>query len=64
MLRRILALMMLLSGALAEECIKFAFKELEEGTVFEMDINDGEIRYKNAIDVEAVDMDESTIEHL
>ncbi|HAV48671.1 MAG TPA: hypothetical protein DCX43_11645, partial [Psychrobacter sp.] len=30
----------------------------------EMDINDGEIRYKNAIDVEAVGMDESTIEHL
>ena len=30
----------------------------------EMDINDGEIRYKNAIDVEAVGMDENTIEHL
>lgn len=30
----------------------------------EMDINDGEIRYKNAIDVEAVGMDESTIDHL
>ena len=30
----------------------------------EMDINDGEIRYKNAIDVEAVGMDESIIEHL
>ena len=30
----------------------------------EMDINDGEIRYKNAIDVEAVGMGESTIEHL
>ena len=30
----------------------------------EMDISDGEIRYKNAIDVEAVGMDESTIEHL
>lgn len=30
----------------------------------EMDINDGEIRYKNAIDVEAVGMDDHTIEHL
>ena len=30
----------------------------------EMDINDGEIRYKNAIDLEAVGMDENTIEHL
>ena len=30
----------------------------------EMDINDGEIRYKNAIDVEAVGMDDNTIEHL
>ena len=30
----------------------------------EMDINDGEIRYKNAIDVEAVGMDDTTIEHL
>ena len=30
----------------------------------EMDINDGEIRYKNAIDVEAVGIDENTIEHL
>ena len=30
----------------------------------EMDINDGEIRYKNVIDVEAVGMDENTIEHL
>ena len=30
----------------------------------EMDINDGEIRYKNAIDIEAVGIDENTIEHL
>lgn len=30
----------------------------------EMDINDGEIRYKNAIDVEAVGIDDNTIEHL
>ena len=30
----------------------------------EMDINDGEIRYKNAIDVEAVGLDDSIIEHL
>lgn len=30
----------------------------------EMDVSDGEIRYKNAIDVEAVGMDDTTIEHL
>ena len=30
----------------------------------EMDINDGEIRYKNAIDVEAVGIDNEIIEHL
>jgi len=30
----------------------------------EMDVNDGEIRYKNAIDVEAVDIDNEIIEHL
>lgn len=30
----------------------------------EMDVNDGEIRYKNAIDVEAVGIDHHTIEHL
>ncbi len=30
----------------------------------EMDINDGEIRYKNAIDVEAVGIDNDIIEHL
>lgn len=30
----------------------------------EMDVNDGEIRYKNAIDVEAVGIDDHIIEHL
>ena len=30
----------------------------------EMDVNDGEIRYKNAIDVEAVGIDNEIIEHL
>lgn len=30
----------------------------------EMDINDGEIRYKNAIDIEAIGIDENIIEHL
>ncbi|WP_114701597.1 type III secretion system chaperone family protein [Psychrobacter proteolyticus] len=30
----------------------------------EMDVNDGEIRYKNAIDVEAVGLDNEIIEHL
>lgn len=30
----------------------------------EMDISDGEIRYKNAIDVEAVGIDDAIIEHL
>ena len=30
----------------------------------EIDINDGEIRYKNAIDVEAVGLDDDIIEHL
>ncbi|OXL25516.1 YbjN domain-containing protein [Psychrobacter sp. DAB_AL32B] len=30
----------------------------------EMDINDGEIRYKNAIDIEAVGIDDDIIEHL
>ena len=30
----------------------------------EMDINDGEIRYKNAIDVEAVGLDDDILEHL
>ena len=30
----------------------------------EMDVNDGEIRYKTAIDVEAVDIDKALIEHL
>ncbi|WP_367105181.1 YbjN domain-containing protein [uncultured Psychrobacter sp.] len=30
----------------------------------EMDVNDGEIRYKNAIDVEAVGIDDDIIEHL
>lgn len=30
----------------------------------EMDVNDGEIRYKNAIDVEAVGINDDTIEHL
>ena len=30
----------------------------------EMDVNDGEIRYKNAIDVEAVGIDNDIIEHL
>ena len=30
----------------------------------EMDINDGEIRYKNAIDIEAVGIDDHIIEHL
>ncbi|VRS08080.1 Uncharacterized conserved protein [Streptococcus pneumoniae] len=30
----------------------------------EMDVNDGEIRYKNAIDVEAVGIDEKIIDHL
>ena len=30
----------------------------------EMDVNDGEIRYKNAIDVEVVGLDEDIIEHL
>ncbi len=30
----------------------------------EMDINDGEIRYKNAIDIEAVGIDDNIIEHL
>ena len=30
----------------------------------EMDINDGEVRYKNAIDVEAVGIDHDIIEHL
>ncbi len=30
----------------------------------EMDINDGEIRYKNAIDVEVVGLDDDIIEHL
>ncbi|WP_201616264.1 YbjN domain-containing protein [Psychrobacter urativorans] len=30
----------------------------------EMDVNDGEIRYKNAIDVDAVGIDEYIIEHL
>jgi len=30
----------------------------------EMDVNDGEIRYKNAIDVEAVGIDSEIIEHL
>jgi len=30
----------------------------------EMDVNDGEIRYKNAIDVEAVGIDNEVIEHL
>ena len=29
----------------------------------EMDVNDGEIRYKNAIDVEAVGIDTEIIEH-
>ena len=30
----------------------------------EMDISDGEIRYKNAIDIEAIGIDENIIEHL
>ena len=30
----------------------------------EMDVNDGEIRYKNAIDVEAVGMSDDMLEHL
>lgn len=30
----------------------------------EMDINDGEIRYKNAIDIEAIGIDDNIIEHL
>ncbi|MEJ6067214.1 MULTISPECIES: YbjN domain-containing protein [unclassified Psychrobacter] len=30
----------------------------------EMDVNDGEIRYKNAIDVEAVGLDDDILEHL
>ena len=30
----------------------------------EMDVNDGEIRYKNAIDVEVVGINDVTIEHL
>lgn len=30
----------------------------------EMDVNDGEVRYKNAIDVEAVGIDDVKIEHL
>ena len=30
----------------------------------EMDVNDGEIRYKNAIDIEAVGLDDDILEHL